>query len=463
MQGIVLLVFLMVAIGGFASVSFRPLRPIAYFPELLSIVACAYVLLEGARRRFRLVAAKYWLAFGALALVALCGVVTNGVQAAPLLSGLRFYLRAMPFFFLPAVLDFSDAQIDQQLRLLLGIGLLQFPVSAYQRWIVWSHGRFSGDNVTGTLLDSGTMSIYLICAALVLTGMYMRGRLTNRWRFLALLFLLLFPTSINETKASAIFIPAGFLITILVGARKGQKVRALIWSSVLLASFAGIFIPVYNLMYANTPYKYDKGLVTYFTDQKKFDRYMTSHVQGVGTTTKDVRRWDAIQIPAKYLAEDPVRLALGLGIGSTSPSTLGRQYEGRYHELFDPFLQVSFTYFILEIGALGVSILLLVYLLIFADAVAVARFPGISGGLAVGWTGVTVLLWVSLFYLNIHMSDSLSYIYWYLSGVVAARHVGLAHQPSEHLATSGHANSAPAAALAASGSRYRHARNLPVR
>jgi hypothetical protein len=452
MQGIVLLVFLIVTLAGFAAGSLPPLRSIAYLPEVFSLLVGAYVLFEGARRRFRLISSRYWLTFSALGLVALCGVLANGVQAAPLLTGLRFYLRALPFFFLPAVVDFSDDQIGQQLRVLLGLALLQVPVAVWQRWMVLSHGKFSGDNVQGTLLDSGTLSIFLICTALVVTGMYLRGRVTSRRLLFTLLFTLLFPTAINETKISAIFIPAGFLLTIPFGSAKGRKLKSFAWSVVLLAAFGAIFVPVYNLMYIYSPYKYDKDLTSYFTDQKKLDRYMTSDIRSPGSTTREIRRGDAISVPTEYLAQDPVRFALGLGLGNTSPSTLGRQYEGRYYELFRGFLQTSFTSFILEIGALGVGLLLVLYLLLLADALAVSRSADVFGGLAVGWIGVTALLIASLFYSNVHMADSLSYLYWYLAGTIAARRMRLALQVSETPAVPAVKDLAPAGvALAISG------------
>ena len=100
-----------------------------YLPDALSVLAMGYVLLQGPRQRFRYVAARYWLAFAALLVVMFCGAVVNGIGSGPLIEGIRFYLRAAPFFFVPAVYDFTERQLHIQMRVLLGLALLQIPVS----------------------------------------------------------------------------------------------------------------------------------------------------------------------------------------------------------------------------------------------------------------------------------------------------------------------------------------------
>jgi hypothetical protein len=350
-------------------------------------------------------------------------VIVNDVRAGPLLLGLRSYLRALPFFLLPAVVDFSAPQIAQQLRLLLGLSLLQFPVALFQRWIVFSQERYSGDSVVGTLHDSGAMSIFLICSALVATGLYLRGRLQRRPFFL-LLFLLLLPTAINETKVTIIYVPLGFLVTLLVGAPRGQKARMLGWCAAFLVIFTAVFVPVYNYLEIYNPYKNEKNIVSFFSDKKQVTGYLYANAKGVGTKVQ-ARRGDSLTVPLSFLAKDPIRLALGLGVGNTLASSLGPNYEGRYSELFAGYMNLSLTSFLLEIGILGVGALLVVYGCIASDSIAVARDSGLVGAIAVGWTGITALMCISLIYTNVHIFDSLSYTFWYFSGMIAAHRVKL--------------------------------------
>jgi len=176
-------------------------------------------------------------------------------------------------------------------------------------------------------------------------------------------------------------------------------------------------------MYA--PGKEDTDIAGFLTDKKQMSRYLSKDVAGLGTK-KDIRRGDAIKVPLQFLAKDPIHLALGLGVGSIAPSNMGPAFEGRYRPLFHGFLITSFTDFVIEIGILGIGVVLVLYWLIFRDALYVARNDKSRiGAVALGWTGVVVLMALSLVYTVAHEFDSLSYLYWYFSGLVAARRVRL--------------------------------------
>src|SRR4051812_31763809 len=80
---------------------------VSYFAELVGGAAMAYVIIAGTRTRFQFVRPAYWLAFGALLFSIICGLVVNHVDSGPILAGLRAYLRAVPWFFVPAVFAYS--------------------------------------------------------------------------------------------------------------------------------------------------------------------------------------------------------------------------------------------------------------------------------------------------------------------------------------------------------------------
>jgi hypothetical protein len=148
---------------------------------------------------------------------------------------------------------------------------------------------------------------------------------------------------------------------------------------------------------------------------------------GIGST-KQVRRGDAIRVPLEYLVKDPVKMAFGLGLGNASHSNLGQQFVGTYYDLFQAFAYISFSIFLLEIGILGTTLVFVLYAFVFFDAVAVARTDtnGITGALAIGWIGVVTVMSAATFYSAIHAYPILSYLYWYVAGVVAARRCQLA-------------------------------------
>jgi hypothetical protein len=419
--------FVAVVGSSFAALQFPAARLLKFTPELLSVIVLVYVILAGTRRRFEFVAPKYWLLFAALTLVIICGVASGATAPGPLVSELRFYLRAIPFFLLPAIVAFTEPELRQQLKWLMWLGILQLPVAAFQRWQVWSQGRFTGDPVQGTLLESGTLTIFLLSSAFVASGLFLRGQL-SRTRYFALMLVLFLPTTINETKVTIVYLPLGLLVTFAAGAEPRQRLRVLARGLVLTLVFAGVFLPIYSYFEARSPWAKHSSVTALASDQKNLNKYLSSDVRGIGTK-KDVRRGDAIRVPFEYLARDPIRLTLGLGLGSVSSSAiLGKSFQGLYYALFQPFLITSLSVFLLDIGVLGIALVVLLNLFVLRDALALAlahEDQKLVSGLAIGWTAVTLIMLLSLSYSTIHLAESLAYPYWYLSGVLAAQRARL--------------------------------------
>jgi len=423
MQSIVLLVFCAAAFTDFIMSLWTAPTPVKLVPEMLSTVVAAYVLLEGVRSGFGGVATKYWAAFIVVTFIMVCGVLTNSVGAGPVFTGMRIYLRAMPLFLLPALYPFSEIQIRRQLQLLLAVGLLQVPIASYQRYETWARGGFSGDNVVGTFVESGPLSLALMCMTFVVLGLFIRKRI-GLTTFLVLFFLLLFPTTINETKATVFLLPLGLIAVIVMGSPSGKRLRNFWLAIGLLGVFGAIFVPIYDLMQANTPYKNERHLVDLFTNEQALSRYMETKKPATVGTTKIVGRGDAVNVPLDYISKDVVHLAFGLGVGNATHSNLGENFTGQYYQLFQAFTFTGFAVFILELGVLGTALVFLLYYLVFVDAIAVARSDrGLTGAIAVGWTGAVAIMAVSTFYISTQSFSGMSYLYWYFAGLVAARRV----------------------------------------
>jgi hypothetical protein len=92
--------------------------------------------------------------------------------------------------------------------------------------------------------------------------------------------------------------------------------------------------------------------------------------------------------------------------------------------------------FILEIGIFGTALVFVLYWLVLRDSLAVARMDNsLTGWIAVGWAGVAVLVVVATPYKGMHTYGSVSYLFWYFSGLIAARRMRLAHAMQQPLAT----------------------------
>ena len=92
---------------------------------------------------------------------------------------------------------------------------------------------------------------------------------------------------------------------------------------------------------------------------------------------------------------------------------------------------------------LGLALVLLTYYLIYRDAlVTAASDDDVIGTLALAWAGVTVVITLATFYKSIMFSETISYLFWYFSGVVAAHRVRLARPAVGISATKLHASPA---------------------
>ena len=394
-----------------------------FLPEAMSAVVILYVVIAGTRNRFRLVAPKYWLTFAAFAVVLLCGVINGAPGVGPVLSGSRFYLRAVPMFFLPAVFVPTENQLKQQFRWFLALALVQVPTSVYQRWVIQSEHRFSGDDVVGTVMDSGILSILLIGAVAVLTGFLLRRRI-GAWQYAALSFVLLIPTSINETKVTVFFLPLVVLVTIWVGAAPGKRARNLAVALMGIVALGALFVPVYNLTQVYNPFKNEKDIVGFFTDEKKLGKYLSSDVGGIGTKKRPAgrRRRRSHRVPGARSGAADVRPRPRLGIAVHPGEQLRGLVLSALPEILDPVIHIlSSRVWRSRHGADRGAVLDG----LFGHTGRGPPRPGLIGAFAVGWTAIVAMFVLCVVYTVFHEFTSVTYLYWYFSGLICARRVAL--------------------------------------
>lgn len=400
---------------------------VKYLQELLAVAAAGYVLVVGVGRNFDNVRGAYWWLFGGLGVVLLCGLLINTVEPGPIFAGLRNYLRAMPFFFLPAVVAFTDKQVRTQLVLLLLLCLLQLPIALDQRFTSFEREYFSGDRTIGTLGDSGVMSLFLICAASVLAGLFIRKRISLLW-FVPLFLLILIPTMINETKGTLILLPVAMLVTFIAGSKRGARVKNSVVAVFLLTLFGALFVPVYD--YFMKP-RWGYGLVEFVTRQGRVEGYLD---RGRGIGSAEAGRVDAMRAIMGDISRDPSTAAFGVGSGNASESALGSQFEGQFATRYKPFMQGAANRVILELGLLGFGLVCLLMVFIVLDSLHVARAgSGLIAGIALGWTGVTAAVAFGMFYSDFIPFGVVSFMYWYFSGMIAAERMRL-QRASAHAA-----------------------------
>lgn len=397
-----------------------------YLPELLSVAALIAVVVLGIRSRFRDVQPKYWVIFAALLLVIGCGIVANAVPAGPVFAGMRNYLRAISWFLLPAVFVFTEDHLRAQFRLLLFIALVQIPLAVDQMIRTQASGRFTGDWTAGTLILSHTLSIFLICAICVAAAMVAR-RIIRPLHFLIIFLLLLLPTTINETKATFFLLPLGLFVAFLSAASPQRRLRTVVSAVAVVGLFLAVFLPTYDYIRKDRPYSVP--LTEFLTDSQRMERYFWTK-EGVGTV-REVGRGASVVVSWQQVASDPTTLAFGFGIGNVSDSALGHGFVGRHFNILGPFAKISFSLILLELGLIGLLLVLFLMWQIASDSRVVAqRAEGRVGALAAGWVGVTAIMVASMLYIPVVAQSSLSYLFWFYSGIVVAQRVRLTVAPN---------------------------------
>lgn len=394
-----------------------------YVPELLSLVAVLVVVFAGTRNRFQYVRPQYWLVFGALVLTIVCGILANSVDAGPILAGTRTYLRAIPWFLIPAVYAFTNDEVRTQLRLVAVIALLQAPLAIQQRLSTAAQGSTTGDMTSGTLLISSVMSIFLICVTAIAAAMLVRKKLNVR-QFALLAVLLLLPTTINETKGTLVLVPLALSLAFLAASAPGRRLKAIVTASSLLVVFGLVFFPVYD--YYGMQRTYAVPLSEFLSDPERVQGYLWKQEE-IGTTGA-AGRVDSIIVPLQRLSKDPITLTFGYGMGNASDSSLGHGFVGEHFDVLSPFLVIGFSRMLLELGLLGTLLVFTLIWLVYQDSKAVARQrDDVVGALAAGWVSVTVVMGVCIFYKDLIIHTSISYLFWYFSGLVAAMRMRPVH------------------------------------
>ena len=264
-------------------------------------------------------------------------------------------------------------------------------------------------------MSSGVLSIFLACVACVFSAMLVRKRLMPVSSIG--LVLLLLPTTINETKATLVFLPLGLMAAFLTAAAPGRRLRNVVLGTAVMTVFIAAFVPIYNYMESDR--KYGASIEELISDPERLERNL-SYGKDVGSTG-EAGKLESVVVPLRRLSRDPLNFLFGYGIGNVSNSALGPGFTGRYFRSFMSFQATSFAGLVLELGVLGMGLVLALMWMVYGDARAVARRgSGLMPAFAAGFTGVVVVMIIAIPYTNIVSAPSLSFLFWYLAGLVAA-------------------------------------------
>jgi hypothetical protein len=284
-------------------------------------------------------------------------------------------------------------------------------------------GSYTGDYVFGTLMNSGQLSIFLVGAAALVIGFFLRGMISTKRVFL-LLVLLLLPTMLNETKVTLVAVPLMMSTCFIVGAKPGERLKNTILAVVVTAMFLAAFIPVYD--YFMKP-KWGYGLVDFIFQEGRVEGYLDRGAE-VGEYDAESGKLGGLKIAITEVSRNPINLVFGFGIGNVAESALGDQFTGYYFKLSNTFLETTATFVVFEFGVTGLLLLLLLFGKMFRDCLRVAHSDNrFRSAVAIGVAGIVMTLMLGFFYHKMHENRAISILFWYLAGTVAAFRMRLAY------------------------------------
>jgi hypothetical protein len=357
---------------------------------------------------------RYLIFLALFLFVLLFGFLAQSVPVGAVVSGLRNYVKFIPFFLLPAVYPFTSRQLKTQVVVLLAILAAQSPLAAYQRFVQYAGSMHTGDPIRGMATSSSSLTLVMLGAIAVFVTLYLYRKIRMSVLLLAIAIYFL-PTTLNETKGTVLILPVALLAPAFFMPRRSGAFKRIIpiagvGSLALLA-----YVLIYNSLIAYSQYGHSIG--SFFGKG-----YVEGYVYTGAAEGEDryVGRVDSVAIAFDRLSEDGLSLAFGLGAGNVSTSSLPG-FDGAYSSYYDRYgvdvTQVS--YFLWEIGLVGLGAYLFLYWIVFSDARYLARTGGPFAIYGTVWSTMLIIMTMALMYKAVFAINEIAYLFWFYSGVVA--------------------------------------------
>ncbi len=425
MNGIIYCLFTIVVMNGFFTAVHGSL---VVLPELLSGIVFMLILLKAALEKTILVSNKYLLLCVMALIHIIIGLVINDVAPGTILTGSRPYLKWIPFFLLPMVFRISEESMKKQLKFLLFLALLQCPIALYQRMFKFE-GTLTGDYITGTLGSggSGVLTLFMLSGIAMTLSFFVSGKIRLP-AYIMLTLMLFIPTAINETKVTIFLLPIALFVPVFYGMKDRANLRKMsgifILGSAVIVGFVSIYDTYYgrgdvveflidrgaDYLYSGTEFKEDELLA-----QKSLGGQVTIQQQKIGSKESG-GRLDTILLPIKTLADDPVKLWIGVGIGNASTSIIS-VFSGEFSSVIGNIAGTTLlSYLLWETGLSGAIAFIVFLVFILNDSRKLVLKGGFLRIFAAGWIAVVSIILVAMAYNNLFYSNAIIFIFAYISG-----------------------------------------------
>lgn len=402
---------LMFTFPGFAKMGFLP-GALALMPELISAVMVVLIFTYLAKGGRIVIKSKFIVLFALFYISVAIGVVVNDVHSGAVISGLRYYLRFLPFFIIPFIYRFSEKELGTQLKLLAALSAMQLPVSLYQRFILGGDS-LTGDIVKGTFVTGGHEAIFLFGAVAFLIVFYLRKLIGVKLvGFLFLLFLL--PNVLNETKSSVIFLLVVIVAPIFVTKVSQSTMKKYVPILILSGAFLAVFYVAYQALFLKESRRFDST-----ADAFAYER-LEDYLIRADDEKERYGRFAKILITVQVISKDPITLFFGLGLGNTTDSAFGIHFEGPLFETYELIKAATLSFVLFDVGLIGLTICIFLYVYIWKETKKLSFGEDLYAAVAHAWLVVMVMLLFAVTYRSLVLSYILGFVVTYMSGLMVA-------------------------------------------
>lgn len=416
-------------------------RPLTWLPDFLALVITLMILFRFAVVKYYDLEAKYVYLILMYMVIVVCGIIYNNVSPFKAFVGIRFHMKHLPFFLLPAFYRFTEDDFKKQLLFIVPLLLLQTPVAIFQKLYTYFSLKMStGDAVQGTLTSADTIAVVVLCGIAVLFSFYLKRQISLRM-FLVMSICLFIPTTICESKATVFYLPIVLIVPSFLceDYMKGKRKRNLFVASIVWLMGMAIFIPMYkvivsplskgqnNLSDVASP-GYLTGYMFTGISEKRFLRItalaLKSHVKDY-VIGSNVRRVDQVVLAYDHLSnQSTMNLLTGEGIGMTIQSYLdsaSKDAKPKLKDLLPRTADITFSILLWEVGLCGLIVYVIFLFVLFKDSRLVSESKDLFGVFSLGWCSTILVIFMTMGYFNMERYNSINILFWYFSGIVAAR------------------------------------------
>ena len=391
-------------------------------PEIISGVILLIVCVIFAKRRTLNISAKYVLFFIFFILFLLIGEIVNQVQPGAIFSGIRKYFRYAPIFLLPLAYNFDDKDIGKLIKLLLVFCLFQLPIAIYQKLVLFKLEP-TGDVIEGSIIGSGKLAVFLICAISIVLAYYLKGRV-KLYKALVIILILFLPIGITEASASFFLLPIVFIVPILFVRKDRAQYKKLVTLMMMGFVFFAGFIAIYNLQYSS---RWEGNILNAILDGQVFEK-VYKEAEGANTGTREAKmaeigRIDSMILPVQILRKKGlVNVLCGVGMGNASDSFTS-VFQGEFFSTVEDYNSDITTVgnLLWEIGIVGVIFSYVLLLMVFFDALKLRHSNDRVGAIALGWLGVIIVIAITKGYTNILAHNVMGYVMWFFIGYIISQ------------------------------------------